>query len=140
MAATETVPSTREFTFIGIAYGIYVLGLFTFWPLIAGVVLAYIKRSDVAGSFLESHYGWLIRTFWWWSILWALIVAGMLAAIIPNALVLAAAARSGDYFSIPWSILAAAIAGGIALSIVWVWAAYRLVRGVLRLADGRPVP
>jgi uncharacterized membrane protein len=140
MAASASVPSSREFTFVGVAYGIYVMGLFLVWPLLAGVVLAYIKRGDVAGTMLASHYRWLIHTFWWWTVWWIVIVAGMLSVIVPNALLLAEVARSGEYLNIPWSIIGAAILGGIALSVVWFWAVYRLVRGVLRLSDGRAVP
>jgi uncharacterized membrane protein len=41
-APDNTVPSTREFTLLGITYGLYAFGLVVFWPAIAGVVLAYI--------------------------------------------------------------------------------------------------
>lgn len=140
MSTRETVPSSREFTFVGVTYGIYVLGLFLVWPLVIGVALAYIKRSDVTGSLLESHYRWLIRTFWWWTAAWIVVVGLMVAVIVPNAMLIATAARTGDYLNIPWSIIGTAIAGGIALSIVWFWAVYRLIRGTLRLADGRAVP
>jgi uncharacterized membrane protein len=140
MAASEPVPSSREFTFVGVAYGIYVMGLFLFWPLLAGVALAYVKRSDVEGTMLASHYRWLIHTFWWWSLAWTVIVAGMLSVIVPNAMLIAAAARSGDLLNIPWALIGAAVGGGIALAVVWFWAVYRLFRGILRLSDGRAVP
>ena len=32
---------------------------------IIGVIIAYVKRQDVRGTWLESHYTWQIRTFWW---------------------------------------------------------------------------
>jgi uncharacterized membrane protein len=140
MSATETVPSSREFTLLGVTYGIYVTGLFLFWPLLVGIAIAYVKRRDVEDTILESHYGWLIRTFWWWTVLWVAIIAAMAAVIVPDALVVAQAARTGDYLGIPWSIIGAAVLGGIALATVWFWAAYRLLRGTLRLSDGRAVP
>ena len=37
---------------------------------IVALILAYVKRSDAAGTWLASHYRWLIRTFWF-SLLWA---------------------------------------------------------------------
>ena len=84
MSASEPVPSSREFTFVGIAYGLHVTGLFLVWPALIGLVLDYIKRGDVEGTVLESHYGWLIRTSWW-SLLWgSLILGAMLAVIIPG--------------------------------------------------------
>ncbi|MDH5208863.1 MAG: hypothetical protein OEW34_09515 [Burkholderiaceae bacterium] len=140
MSATEPVPSSREFTFVGIAYGLHVTGLFLIWPALVGIVLDYVKRGDVEGTMLESHYTWLIRTFWW-SVLWgSAILAGMLTVIVPNALLIADLARAGNYLAIPWSIILAAVLGGIGLSVVWFWVVYRLVRGVLRLSDGRPAP
>jgi uncharacterized membrane protein len=140
MSAAETVPSSREFTFVGVAYGLHVTGLFLFWPALIGLVLDYVKRRDVEDTILASHYGWLIRTFWW-SLLWGgLILAGMLSVIVPNAMLVAELARTGDYLSIPWSIIGAAILGGIGLSVVWFWTVYRYTRGILRLSDGRAVP
>jgi uncharacterized membrane protein len=140
MSAIEPVPSSREFTFVGVAYGLHVTGLFLFWPALIGLVLDYVKRGDVEGTVLESHYGWLIRTFWW-SLLWASLVLGaMLAVIIPEAVQVAGLARSGNYLSIPWSFIGAAVLGGIGLSVVWFWAAYRFTRGILRLSSGQAVP
>lgn len=140
MSASEPVPSSREFTFVGIAYGLHVTGLFLVWPAFIGVVLDYVKRGDVQETVLESHYGWLIRTFWW-SFLWgALILGAMLAVIVPNAILVAELARTGNYLSVPWSIIAAAVIGGIGLAVVWFWVVYRLTRGILRLSDGRAVP
>ena len=140
MSARESVPSSREFTFVGIAYGLHVTGLFLFWPAVIGVVLDYIKRRDVEETILASHYNWLIRTFWW-SLLWGgLILGAMLWVIVPNAMLVADLARSGNYLSIPWSIISAGILGGIGLSVVWFWTVYRFTRGILRLSDGRAVP
>ena len=140
MSASEPVPSSREFTFVGIAYGLHVTGLFLVWPAFIGVVLDYVKRGDVQETVLESHYGWLIRTFWW-SFLWgALILGAMLAVIVPNAILVAELARTGNYLSVPWSLIAAAVIGGIGLAVVWFWVVYRLTRGILRLSDGRAVP
>ena len=139
-ASTAAVPSSREFTLVGVAYGAFGLGLLLFWPSVIGLVLAYVKKSDVAGSMLESHYRWLIRTFWWSVLWWAVIITAMLWVIVPNALVIGEAARTGNYLSIPWSLIGAAIAGGLALSIVWFWTVYRLIRGVIRLSDGRALP
>jgi uncharacterized membrane protein len=140
MSASEAVPSSREFTLVGIAYGAFVMGLFLVWPSVIGVVIAYVRRSDVAGGILESHYRWLIRTFWWSLAIGVVVIAGMVSVIVPNALELSEAARSGDYLSIPWSLIGAALGGGLALSLVWLWTGYRLMRGLLRLADGRAAP
>src|SRR5262245_45265667 len=47
-----------------------VVGAFlTGWPSIIAVILNYVKRSDVRGTWLESHFRWQIRTFWY-GVLW----------------------------------------------------------------------
>ena len=43
-----------------------VVGAFlTGWPSIIAVILNYVKRGDVRGTWLESHFRWQIRTFWY---------------------------------------------------------------------------
>jgi uncharacterized membrane protein len=79
-------------------------------PWLVGVVIDYIKRDDARGTWLESHFTWQIRTFWW-SLLWALI-GGILLLVLIGWLVLAATA---------------------------VWIIYRIVKGWLRLTERREV-
>src|SRR3990172_7552968 len=68
---------------IGVTSAVTVVGAFVFsLPSIVAVVLSYLKRGEAAGTFLESHYRWLIRTFWF-AVLW-----GGLAVIVSVALVL----------------------------------------------------
>src|SRR4026209_1263531 len=42
------------------------------WPSIIAVILNYVKRADVRGSWLESHFLWQIRTFWY-GLLWVVL-------------------------------------------------------------------
>ena len=134
---TSAVPPAREFTLLGITYGLYAMGLVMFWPAAIGVILAYVKRGDVQKSFLASHYSWLIRTFWWWTVWFVAAFAAILVLVLPPAITMA---RSSDVVRLPWEMLGGAAAGGLALAIVWGWVVYRLVRGSLRLADARAVP
>lgn len=97
-----------------------VIGAFLFgWPSIIGVIINYVKRSDAAGTYLESHFRWQIRTFWF-ALLWAVVVgiAGALLAIVLVG------------FAI-WIV---------GLFVLGVWAIYRVARGWMRLADRRPMP
>ena len=51
-----------------------VVGAFlTGWPSIIAVILNYVKRGDVRGTWLESHFRWQIRTFWF-GLLWVSLV------------------------------------------------------------------
>ena len=91
--------------------------MFGFTAVVA-VIINYVKRDDVRGSWLESHFRWQIRTFWY-ALLWALLVV---LVSVPLTLVLIG-------FAI-WAI------GLFALGI---WATYRIVRGWLALNDRRPL-
>jgi uncharacterized membrane protein len=87
----------------------------TGWPSIIAVIINYVKRKEVRGSYLESHFRWQIRTFWF-AVTW-LLVATLLAV---------------SFVGIPFAIVVAWVAG--------VWVLYRIARGLLRLLDNREMP
>jgi uncharacterized membrane protein len=97
-----------------------ILGSFLFgWPSIIAVIINYVKRSDVRGTWLESHFSWQIRTFWY-ALLWSVVV-GLLSFLLAIVLI------------------------GIALWVIGmfllgVWAIYRVARGWLALKEGRALP
>ena len=96
-----------------------IVGTFLFgWPSIIAVIINYVKRSEANGTWLESHFSWQIRTFWW-ALLWALIV---FVVSVPLAVVVIGFGT--------W------IVGMFALGI---WAIYRIARGWLRLNDRQPM-
>ena len=97
-----------------------VIGMFLFgWPSIIAVIINYVKRSDVRGTYLDSHFSWQIRTFWW-AMLWALII-GIVGALLAIVVV---------GFAI-WII---------GFFVLGIWAIYRIARGWLALKDRRPMP
>ena len=124
---------------VGVTYGLYGLGLFLFWSVLIGVIIAYVKRRNVP-ELLASHYRWLISTFWWWLVAWTVIIGAMLTVMIPHAIDIEHAVQSGQYFNIPWELIGAAVLGGLGVAIVWLWVVYRLIRGALRLSDGQAAP
>ncbi len=88
-------------------------------PSIVAVVMNYVRRSAVRGTYLESHFRWQIRTFWfallWFLVVWAIslpLLVVFFVGVIPLAV------------------------GMIALA---VWIIYRVVRGWLALRDQRPM-
>ena len=106
---------------IGIAGTATVVGMFVFgWPSIVAVIMNYVRRNEAAGTWLESHFRWQIRTFWF-ALLW-----GAVTSIISAPLVLALGLGI-----VTWVI------GFLAVGI---WVTYRVVRGWLALRDGLPVP
>ena len=100
---------------IGVITAATIVGAFVFGlPSIIAVVINYLKREEARGTFLESHFRWQIRTFWF-ALLWFMFGAMLLATFIgiPLALVI--------FF-----------ADGI-------WAIYRIGRGWLALRDRKPM-
>ena len=109
---------------LGLAIGAFgastVIGAFVFgWPSIIAVIINYIKRNDARGTWLESHFTWQIRTFWF-ALLWTVIV-GIVGALLVIVLI---------GFAI-WAI---------GLFVLGIWAIYRIVRGWMRLQNRAPVP
>jgi uncharacterized membrane protein len=82
---------------------------------IIALVLAYVKRGEAQGTWLASHYSWLIRTFWF-SALWGFIGGVVFLTLI-----------------------------GIPIAfVIWVattvWVIYRLIRGFVLFKESRPIP
>jgi uncharacterized membrane protein len=86
---------------------------------IVAVIIAYVKRSEAVGTWLASHYRWLIRTFWF-SMLWA--VVGALVLVILGLILI----------GIP-------IAFGIWIAAT-IWVIYRLLRGYTLFKDSKAIP
>jgi uncharacterized membrane protein len=94
-----------------------VAGAFLFgWPSIVAVILNYVKRSDARGTWLESHFRWQIRTFWF-GLLWVALCGLFVVATL-----------------------------GVGLLIVWapfglvgLWFIYRIARGWIQLKDRKPM-
>lgn len=85
------------------------------WPSIIAVILNYVKRNEVRGTYLDTHFGWQIRTFWY-AVLWFVIGAVLIATIL------------------------GAVIGVPLLVVVGLWVLYRIVRGWMTLADRKPMP
>ncbi|MCL2345580.1 MAG: hypothetical protein FWC58_06975 [Desulfobulbus sp.] len=85
-------------------------------PLIA-VILGYLKRGEAKGSWLESHFRWQIRTFWF-SLPWLLVVYPMLMLTMNRTCIMLA------FLLIP---------------LIGLWVGYRVARGWIALAGVRPV-
>jgi len=96
-----------------IATAVYALQAVSFLLVITyfiAVILNYIKRDDARGTWIESHFHWQIRTFWF-GLLW-FVLGGLTFFIV-----------------IGWFILFAAA----------LWLIYRILKGWLNLNDGKPM-
>ena len=101
----------------GIVGAATVVGAFlTGWPSIIAVILNYVKRSEARGTWLESHFRWQIRTFWF-GLLWVSLCVFFVVVTLGIGLLVA------------W----------LPLGLVGLWFVYRIVRGWLALRDNRPM-
>jgi uncharacterized membrane protein len=101
----------------GILGAATVIGAFLIgWPSIIAVILNYVKRDEARGTWLESHFRWQIRTFWF-GLLWVAL-CGLFVVL-----------TLGIGILIVW----------LPLIIVSVWFVYRIVRGWMRLGGRQPM-
>lgn len=111
---TRAEPEPRDGSNKTIATVVYALQAASFLlggiTSIVGVIVNYVKLSEARATWLESHFRWQIRTFWF-SLLWSLVGAVTV------------------YILIGWLVLAA----------VFVWMIYRIAKGWLFLNDGKPM-
>jgi uncharacterized membrane protein len=102
---------------IGIIGTATVIGAFLLgWPSIIAVIMNYIKRGDVRGTWLESHFRWQLRTFWF-GLLWVSLCVAFVVITLGIGLIIA------------W----------LPLGFVALWFIYRVARGWLALRDGKPM-
>ena len=115
---THVIYALHGFSLLtGIIGAATIVGAFlTGWPSIIAVILNYAKRSEVRGTWLESHFRWQIRTFWF-GLLWVTLCALFIVATLGIGLLIA------------W----------LPLSLVGLWFIYRIARGWLRLMEHRPM-
>jgi len=123
------VPSQGMVTLTHVLYGLHafsaltgllspalvVTAFLTGWPSIIAVIINYVKRSEVRATWLDSHFSWQIRTFWF-ALLWLVIGAIAFATVI-----------------------------GIPVAVVlWlgtgIWVLYRIIRGWMALGSQQVLP
>jgi uncharacterized membrane protein len=102
---------------IGILGAATVVGSFLIgWPSLIAVVLSYVKRGQARGTWLESHYRWQLRTFWF-GLLWAVLCVALVVATLGIALL------------VIW----------IPLGVLTIWFIYRVARGWSALSSNQPM-
>ena len=93
-----------------ICYALYAISCIVGVTAIAAIIINYLKRDEVAGTWVASHFEWQIKTFWY----------ALIGALVS------------------WLLMFVLI-GFPMLLAVGVWAIYRIVKGWLALNDGKPV-
>ena len=115
---TQVIYALHAFSLAtGILGAATVVGAFlTGWPSIIAVILNYVKRGDARGTWLESHFCWQIRTFWF-GLLWISLCGAFIVGTLGLGLLIA------------W----------LPIGVVGLWFIYRVARGWMALRDGRPM-
>jgi len=99
-----------------ILYALYALGFFTFVTAIAALVVNYIKLDDVRGTWLESHFRWQMRSFWF-GLMWSALLVVFVVMTL------------GIGAFIAW----------LPHGVLLIWLIYRLVKGALYLNERKPM-
>ena len=111
--ATAIAGDARETSLKQLTMIVYVLQIASIVvgiTLIAGVIINYLTRRDVEGTWLESHFRWQIRTFWY-SLLWFGVGLALLIVVV----------------------------GIFVLMALAMWLLYRAIKGWLELEERRPM-
>ena len=93
-----------------VVYALQALSFLWGVSAIVGIVVNYVKRDDARGTLYESHFDWQIRTFWW-GLLWGVVGVATI-----------------------WLLV-----GFVVLGAAWIWAIYRVIKGWIKLNEGKPV-
>ena len=108
LTSSEVVPDDNLKNLTQLVYILQAISLVVGVTAIAGLILNYLKRDEVKGTYLEAHFTWQIKTFWY-----ALlgVILGWLLAIV--------------------------VVGFLILGVVCLWYIYRIVKGWLAFNDGK---
>ena len=98
-------------THVLVAYILIVVGMFTAIPMLLGAVWAMVKRRDALGTIYHSHYSNAIKVFWY-TVVWTIVRA----------------------------ILIFALVGYPIIALVWLWALYRLIKGLVKISADEAYP
>jgi len=102
--------------FTGVATSATIIGSFVSGlPSIVAVIINYVKRDAVRGTWLDTHFRWQIRTFWF-ALLWIVVSTLMAITII----------------GLPFAFVMVGLAG--------LWVLYRIARGWINLSNRQAMP
>jgi uncharacterized membrane protein len=118
-AAAPQVNIDDDKRLTNVLYLLHALAPFTAWLLaVVAIILGMARRDRVRGTFLDTHFSWLSRTFWW-GLLWAAICGVITFVLIITVIGMVVA----------W----------LPFTILFFWYLYRVIKGWLKLNDGLPV-
>ena len=110
--ATNVVntPNSDVKNYVFIAYVTYAVVLLILFTPVVGVIMAYVKRDEAQGTIYASHIDYLIKTFW------VSLVGTVLGTFTTLILI-----------------------GWLILLVTAIWFIYRVVIGLIKLNEDKPV-
>jgi uncharacterized membrane protein len=105
----EKMEALKKLTMV--VYALYAFSYFAGITAIIGIVINYIKLEEVAGTWLESHFRWQMRTFWF-GLLWTVVGVATLYILV----------------------------GFVVLFANCIWIIYRVIKGWLYFNDNKAMP
>ncbi len=106
--ATQDERLKRLKTITMVVYGLQAASFALGVTLLVAIIINYVKKEDVDGTWLASHFRWQMRTFWF-GLAW--MALGLLTLLL--------------------------VVGYGILVATGVWFIYRIVKGGLNLLDGK---
>lgn len=107
---TQTIELNQLKQYNLITYILYLVGFVVGITGLIAIIMNYVKRNEMRGTWLESHVDWQIKTFWYSLI--SYIVGFLLTAIL---------------------------IGYVIILVVFIWHVYRLIKGLIALNDNKPI-
>jgi uncharacterized membrane protein len=130
------------------AYSLHALGLFLLWPALIGLAINYIKDDDGPDANVDTHHRYMRRTFWFAFIFAVLVVIAMVTGLVALLIHLGfdisavttdtAVQIKGLSLEHLWIGVVAAL-GGFLLLVTWLWSAFRLLRGMVRVSQDKSI-
>lgn len=108
MTQTTELNQLKQYNLI--TYILYLVGFVVGITGLIAIIMNYVKRNEMRGTWLESHVDWQIKTFWYSLI--GYIVGFLLTAIL---------------------------IGYVIILVVFIWHVYRLIKGLIALNDNKPI-
>lgn len=109
-ANVVNTPNSDVKNYVFIAYVTYAVGLLILFTPVVGVIMAYVKRDEAQGTIYASHIDYLIKTFW------VSLVGTVLGTFTTLILI-----------------------GWLILLVTAIWFIYRVVIGLIKLNEDKPV-
>ncbi|MDM1486534.1 DUF4870 family protein [Acinetobacter towneri] len=107
---TQTIELNQLKQYNLITYILYLVGFVVGITGLIAIIMNYVKRNEMRGTWLESHVDWQIKTFWYSLI--GYVVGFLLTAIL---------------------------IGYVIILVVFIWHVYRLIKGLIALNDNKPI-